>query len=331
MRRQLARTVNKMLARAGVRLVSEHDLYPWQIAPSNGESVGNRLLPDGAADYLRFDNPRLSELLERYSGCDPAVTSPAVWTEGTLTDLRYFRGDNPFVWQLRGLNYNALTYTMSYYALKCGQCSDFLAAFAEDGLFGAHAFEIDGRLVTRDLLDSVREVDFIRTHIGLEGKTILDIGAGYGRFAHRLSETAADLTVYATDGYAPSTFLAEYYLRFRRADRAHAVPLDEVEALLGKTKIDLATNIHSFSECTPDAVTWWAKLLASAEVPHLMIVPNGEHFNLARPSQYNDGADMEATLGDCGYRPVVRELRYADPAVQKYGVDPCQLVLFELR
>ena len=333
MRRELARAANLMLARAGVRLVSVHDLYPWQIAPSNSESSGNGPLPEGAADYLRFDNPRLTELVDRYSRCDAAVTSPAIWTEGTLTssDLGYFRGDNPFVWQLRGLNYNALTYAMSYYALKCGPGGDLLAAFAEDGLFGAHAFEIDGRLVTRDLVDSVREVDFIRTHVGLEGKAILDIGAGYGRLAHRLSETGADLAVYATDGYAPSTFLAEYYLRFRSAERARAVPLDEVEKLLETTKIDLATNVHSFSECTPAAVSWWASRLAKAKVPHLMVVPNGEHFDLSQPCRYNGGADMEATLGECGYRPVARELRYRDPAVQKYGVDPCQLVLFELR
>ena len=333
MRRELARTVNAMLAGTGVRLVSRHDLYPWQYAPSDAAIAGTRSLPEGAADYLRFDNPRLAELVERYSRCDPAVTSPAVWTEGTLTssDLSYFRGDNPFVWQLRGLNYNELTYTMSYYALKCGRGSDLLAAFAEDGLFGAQTFEVDGRIVTRDLLDSVREVEFIRTHVGLEGKSILDIGAGYGRLAHRLSETGADLAVYATDGYAPSSFLAEYYLRFRSAERARVVPLDEVETLLNTTKIDLATNVHSFSECTPAAVSWWASRLAKAKVSHLLLVPNGEHFDLTRPSRYNSGADLEATLGESGYRPAVRELRYADPAVQKYGVDPCQIVLFELQ
>lgn len=330
---QAARVANAFLAPFGLRLMTRGGLYPWQMSPARGGSVGNGEVPDGAAEYLRYDNPRLVELLDRYSRFDPQVTAPAVWTEGTLNsdELLHFRGDNAFVWQLRGLNFNELTYAMSYYALKTGPASDLLAAFSEDGLFGAHCFKIDGRIVTRDLLDSVREVDFIRTHVGLQGRTILDIGAGYGRLAHRLSEAEPSLTVYATDAFAPSTFVAEYYLGFRGARQARALPLDEAEGLLRDKKVDLATNVHSFSECTPEAVAWWARRLAEAEVPRLMIIPNGEYFDLSQPCRYNGGKDMEATLGACGYTPVVRELRYADPAVQKYGVDPCQIALFELR
>ena len=329
MRSQVARAANLILAKAGLRLMTRASLYPWQDAPA----FADRRLPDGAEQFLTFDNPRLRELVDRYKAFDPAVTTPAVWTDDKLasSDLLYFRGDNPFVWQSRGLNYNELTYTMSYYALKSGSCGDLLAAMSEDGLFGAHAVEVDGRLVTRDLLDSVGEIDFLKRHVGLDGKAVLDIGAGYGRLAHRLTETVADVTVYATDGYATSTFLAEYYLAFRKAGKARAVPLDEVEQLLSETRIEVATNVHSFSECTPEAVAWWATRLAEARVPWLMVVPNGPTSDLEDVCRYNSGEDMEATLARCGFRPTIRELRYRDPAVQKYGVDPCRIVLFELR
>lgn len=330
---RVAAGANALLGQAGLKIMRYRSLYPWQIAPARGDSVASTEVPSGAAEHLRFDNPALVDLLDRYRRFDPQVTAAKDWTESKISSshLLYFRGDNPYVWQLRGPNFNELTYTVTYYALKSGRARDLLSIFTEDGLFGVHTFTIDGRSISRDLLDSVTEIDFIRRHLGLDGKSVLDIGAGYGRLAHRLTSASESIRVFATDAYAPSTFISEYYLNIRKAKNARTVPLDEVEELLRNEKIDLATNIHSFSECTADAVGWWAKRLADAQVPRLMLIPNARVFYLAELARDRAGAEIEATLAQYGYRPAVRELRFDDPVIQRYGVDPAPITLFELQ
>jgi SAM-dependent methyltransferase len=292
-------------------------------------------LPAAAAGDLRPDNPRLLELRARYAKADPRVTTPAAWTDDRLppADMVYFRADNHFIWQLRGPNRNELTYALTYYHLIARGDDGLIDLLGEDGAFGAVTFAVDGRPVSRDLMDSVGEIQFLKRNTILgEGRgNVLDIGAGYGRLAWRLEQASgAQMRVFATDAFAPATFLAEYYLRHRGAKRAFAVPLDEVEALLAETKIDVAVNVHSFSECTADAVAWWAERLARHRVPQLMIVPNGG-TTAGERCQIGSGEDMEAVLERVGYRIKLREPRYADPIVQKYGIDPVWLHLFELR
>jgi hypothetical protein len=105
---------------------------------------------------------------------------------------------------------------------------------------------------------------------------VLDIGAGYGRLAHRMLTALPNIRdYYCTDAVPVSTFLSEYYLQYRElGDRAHVIPLDEIENTLKEQPVQLAINIHSFSECGTAAIDWWVKLLAKSKVRHLMIVPN---------------------------------------------------------
>ena len=78
------------------------------------------------------------------------------------------------------------------------------------------------------------------------------------------------------DAIPESTFVSEYYLRHRGC----APPARVVRARRGRRAssqpgaFDLAVNIHSFSECTLDAVEWWVALLRRLEVPRLLVVPN---------------------------------------------------------
>ena len=336
MLKQTMSRLNRTLSRRfDLALSRASKLYPWQVDGSRSDALPPPDLPEGAADYLRLDHPRLAELRERYAAFGD-VTAPFVWTPDKFTpdQLLYFRGDNPFVWQLRDPRMNALSYGLTYYHLKSGEERELLAAMSEDGQFGAQTFLIDGRRVSRDLLDSAGEIMFLKRQVGIdEGSwNILDIGAGYGRLAYRLTETTgANVRVHATDAFPLSTFVSEYHLRFRGAERAKVVPLDEAEALLAKGGIDLATNIHSFSECTSEAIDWWTRRLAKAGVRLLMIIPNGRVFDGPTVCRTNDGRDMEAIFVRHGYVPVHRALRYADPVVQRYGVDPAQIALFELR
>ena len=60
-----------------------------------------------------------------------------------------------------------------------------------------------------------------------------------------------------------------------------------------------------------------------------MVVPNEGRSGGVR-CETNDGTDFEPILERYGYRPIAREPRYSDPALQKKGVDPVWLHLFEL-
>jgi hypothetical protein len=323
-----------MTGRLGMTVTRTDSLYPWQTRTPRPGPLDDAALPPGTESKLRPDNPGLCELQRRYAAFDLAVTTPAVWTNTQLSarDLLYFRGDNAFVWQARRLNDNELTAALCYYALKADDAEGLLGRLGEDYLFGAHAFSVDGRLVSRDLLDSAREIQFLirRAGLGERTRTVLDIGAGYGRLAWRLDQAMGErVRVFATDAFAASTFLCDHYLKFRGAKQAAAVPLDEVEALLARESIDIAANIHSFSECTREAVAWWAERLARHRVRHLLIVPNEGTSGGAR-CQLRDGTDFEPVLAHYGYRAVVREPRYPDSFVQGYGLDPVQLHLFAL-
>ena len=65
---------------------------------------------------------------------------------------------------------------------------------------------------------------------------ILDIGAGYGRLAHRMVSAFPNIqTYFCTDAVAISTFISEYYIRFRKLENnTKIIPLDDIESTLKK-------------------------------------------------------------------------------------------------
>ena len=333
---RLVKNVNRFFGDSvGFVLKRTVGLYDWQKQFADRKITDEASLPSGALEYLRSDNPRLLELEQRYKTFDPTVTVPAIWVMDMVNEntLRFFRGDSPYVWQRPGLNSNEVAYALSYFSLRSGSAKSVLDALPEDGLFGALTIPLDGRLVSRDLLDSVREIEFLQLHAGLgeSAHSVLDIGAGYGRLAHRLNQiTPESVAIYATDAFPQSTFLAEYYLKFREANRAQVIPLDEFDAFLETTPVEIATNIHSFSECAPAAIEWWVERLAKHKVRYLMIVPNGEARDGTIRCETNTGVDIEAIIARFGYKLKIREPRHREPLVQRYGLDPAQLNLFEL-
>jgi hypothetical protein len=334
MKRLLRRLNDAFAERLGICAVRTRRLYPWQRIAGAAGTAGASVLPEDARLRLHWDNPELLRLAARYDAFDPLVTRPAAWTADRLgrDDLLHFRGDNAFVWQVRGLNQNPLAYALCYYHFMATDREGLLARLDEDDLFGVHLFELDGRRVSRDLIDSAREIQFLQRHLGLGAKpaTLLDIGAGYGRLAWRIDQAfGGTVRTFATDAFAPSTFVCDYYLRFRGAKGAASLPLDEVDALLAREPIDLAVNVHSFSECTADAVDWWVARLSRHKVRHLFVVPNGGDAG-GRVCQGHTGASIEPIFERHGYRPVAREPRYSDPFVQAHGIDPIWLHLFEL-
>ena len=312
--------------------------FGYQVIASAGRSDDRQAappsLPEHAAAYLRADNPRLLELERAYAAFDARVTTPLLWRPGHVTafDTRYFRGDNAYVWQVRD-GASEANYALTAYYVKSIDALGLLERLDEDGLFGVHVFDALGRKVSRDLLDSIVEIHFLERHLGLSSRSalhVLDIGAGYGRLAHRMACALPQLSTYlCADAVPASTFLCEYYLRFRGVeDKVRAVPLHQVEQSLAGRRIDLAINIHSFPECTVEAIGWWLDLLRRHRVPRLMIVPNpAEHRgeNLVT----NTGESIERLLQLRGYRLEAKAPKYADPVVQRCGVQPTWHYLFQ--
>ena len=282
-------------------------------------------LPAGAEERLRIDHPRLVELREAYDRVDLPVRVPSRWSAErveSFLDLRWFRGETLIVWHYRELpRISALKYYVMLQYVRGRDATGLLDRLDEDGLFGCWTFDYAGHeTVSRDLLESVNELQFLDRELQLadrEQVRVLDIGAGYGRLAHRMVTAFDNVTDYCcVDAIAESTFLSEYYLDFRGvAPPARVVPLHELETSLEPGSFDLALNIHSFSECTLEAVAWWIELLARLRVPEVVIVPNEADQLLSLEA---DGTrhDFSGLLQQAGYERVTLEPVYADPAVR---------------
>jgi SAM-dependent methyltransferase len=159
---------------------------------------------------------------------------------------------------------------------------------------------------------------------------VLDIGAGYGRLAHRMLEAAPRIKSYTcVDAVPESTFLCEFYLQYRGLqDRVEVLPADELERHFDNGRYDLALNIHSFSECTYAAIEWWLRSLQKMDVRYLMIVPNSPESFLSLEKNRNR-LDYAPLLRNLGYELIAREPVFEDPAVQQLMEVRDNMYLFE--
>ena len=281
-------------------------------------------LPAGAEQDLRDDHPRLQELRAAYAALDLPVTSASRWAEEhveAFLDLRHFRGETLITWHYRELpRITALKYFVYARYIADRDELRLLERLDEDGAFGCWTFEYPGHgRYSRDLLESVNELLFLERAVGLSWRKnlrVLDIGAGYGRLAHRMCTAFDGIADYCcVDAIPESTFLSEYYLRHRRvAPPARVVGLHELDRELEPGHFDLAVNIHSFPECTYAAIEWWLAELERLQVPELLIIPN-EPEELLSLEADRSRRDFAPLLAQAGYELVLREPVIDDPAV----------------
>ena len=329
--------INSGLSRINHKIVETEFLYDWQIAPEPSLSYNPSKLPEGAINYLQTGNPKLQDLQTQYINFDKQVTTPLVWTDARVRpeDILYFRGDNAYVYQLRGPNMNIMAYALTTMYVKSIDSLGLMAVLNEDNYFGNYTFTIDNKCVSRDLLDSIMEIYFLEKHLNLSRSndmTVLDIGAGYGRLAHRMVTALPNIQRYlCTDAVAISSFISDYYLRFRgTTDKTQIVALHDIESTLRQQSVKLAINIHSFSECTISAINWWLALLQKNAVKYLMIVPNsGNHGGQQMLTQ--DGQNFGKVIEMHGYKLIAKEPKYSDPLIQKFAINPTYYYLFELQ
>jgi hypothetical protein len=325
--------LNVLLERKGKVIIPRDRLYEWQLNRIT-EPVYNPIgLSEDAKKYLVPDNPKLLDLKRRYAKCDPDVITPLQWKKDYVRteDIAYFRGDNAYVWQVRDskFNFNILGYTLAAHYVESIDHYKLLDQLTEDNAFGNFTFDIAGRVISRDLLDSIIEINLLDRYFGLMSRsdlTMLDIGAGYGRLAYRASTAVPGLKQYlCADAVPCSTFISEFYLRYRKTTgNTEVVALDEIERRLARKKIDIAVNIHSFPECRLEAIEWWVSRLARSHVKHFMV--NCESQKL----QTDDQKDFSPILERHGYRLLAREPKYRDPVIQKYAIAPDHYFFFEL-
>jgi SAM-dependent methyltransferase len=341
----LIQVLNRLLRAAGIQIVTSSALAAIKASTELPERhVGAQASQESRA-YLRVTNPRLVELRQRYAGHPAAARSH--WTPDLISrqvDLSRFRADSPYVWSERDAYVSldgtktrvatrAVNSVLSAYYVREHDHADVLGKAGDDGLFGNRLVAVDERLaVSRDLLDSALEINFLDRHLGISAReqlTVLDVGAGYGRFAHRMAQTFPNVRTLCTDGIPESTFLAEYYLRFRGVEaNASVLPLDELDSL-APGAVGLAVNIHSWSECPIDVIEWWVAFLSKRRVPNLFIVPNDGERLLSLES---DGArqDFAPLLQRHGYQRVALEPKYGATSVQQLGAYPAHYHLFAL-
>jgi hypothetical protein len=321
--------LKRALAGVGVRVerISEEERLLRQ-----GYDPGHPPPPNDLA-YLAPGNPRLTALEDAYRQrqrrLDRSNQMSSTWAmaqSSTAEDLRYFRGDNLYLWQYtRSPLHNRYRYFIyGRYVEGIDSYGLLGTVLDEDGEFGCFTFEFDGQpAFSRDLLDSVNELTFLGRHTGLfdiADCEVLDIGAGYGRLAHRALTAAPNIYRYwCVDALARSTFLSEYYLRHRgMGDRAAVIPLTDLDSGrggLGRRKINIAVNVHSFSEMPHAAVGEWLSMLADLQVPRLFVVPNDKDQVLSREP---DGTrrDCGSLFSEAGYRLAVSEPAIRDAAVR---------------
>ncbi len=148
----------------------------------------------------------------------------------------------------------------------------WLDLLKEDDAFKCPIDNIDGVVVSRDLLDSILEIEFLeRCGFSLNEIQILDIGAGYGRLAHRLLTVYPNAFVYCTDKIQISQEVCRKYLQFREISRAEVVAPADLSKIENPT---LAINIHSWPECTHAEIIEWLDWLANHNVPHIFVIPH---------------------------------------------------------
>lgn len=355
-------TINSILNRVDLKLIRSSEIKKIYSLKYKYEkllqrfNVSNELLfkpshnkltlPENAENYLQFNNPRLIELKQKYQILSNPVIDPSQWTESfvsSIDKLQFFRGDYVYVWQFRNIN-TELHYWLTTYYIKTIDKLGLLELLKEDNLFGCYTFStIDNLCVSRDLLDSILEIYFLEQSIKiseLSNVKILDIGAGYGRLAHRMVKGLPNIEkVFCVDAVAESTFISEYYLRFRSIEKkAVVIPLYDLDNTLANESINLAINIHSFSECTLASIKAWLDILQKYKIEYLMIVPNypynqkinNQKSKLLTTEKTGEKLDFFPLIESSGYRLLVSQPKYLDPVLQKHGISPTHYYLFQL-
>jgi SAM-dependent methyltransferase len=248
------------------------------LAPSQSEFDEN---------YLSAQNPKLMSLYERYREHTPylRITSPLWHGIPQQLKLDNFRAHCGYLWTRE----SPFRYKTAARYISRFDHLGLLRLLGEDNAFGCPTYTWNGVDVSRDKLDSIMEIYYLIRKLGLgvcDPVKVLDIGAGYGRLAHRFTTLFKNSEYYCVDAIPISTFLCEFYLKFRKVKRGHVVPFDQIDTLK-KQRFDFAINVHSFPEQTRDSIECWMSLLDSLDLKRLVVVDHtGRWLTMELPDNH---------------------------------------------
>lgn len=306
------------------------------VAPAATGAQNKTNLPKSALDVLKPNNQALEDLRKRYEKSQLPMAVHSWWgKERTSNDmeLAWFRGDNAYVWQTRHMGTDPKTrYFLYAQDIIAHDHLNLLNTLDEDGAFGCWTFQYQSLpTISRDLLDSIHEINFLEEHLLISKghiKNILDIGAGYGRLAHRCHQAWPSVENYiCTDGVAESTHICQYYVKYRQLeDRVSVLPLDEVATF--SEKIDLTINIHSFSEMRLEAVQGWLDEITRLNSRYLFIIPNDSKRFLSIESDHTR-LDFLPLIEAAGYTQIASRPLITNPDIREMVGVKDQMYLFE--
>lgn len=113
-----------------------------------------------------------------------------------------------------------------------------------------YAVIYNGETVCLDYLQTVFEINFIEKGVNLQGTSVIEIGAGYGRTCHALLSNY-DISRYTIIDLRNALGLSRSYLKAVLDDQAYSkINFVEVDLFheVSKGKYDLCVNIDSFAE-----------------------------------------------------------------------------------
>ena len=163
-----------------------------------------------------------------------------LWTENYLKmKIYYFSEGITHTYIKKRKSINIFAYLITYFWFKSKDKANDLFFFKEEISFGIYNFVIDEKNITRDLLDSFNEIEFLKENVfkNHENKVkVLEIGAGYGRLAKWLTKNTKFIEhYYCIDGIPESTFISEYFLKkYHKIDNVTVVPVNMKESLVKK-------------------------------------------------------------------------------------------------
>lgn len=320
---------NRVLRRGGVQLVHAGKLGDLQQF-HDAYAVSSPAVQDddpSLAAYIRTNADRVDQLRSAY---DDVGLGASEWADDNVSagvDLQSFRADNMYVFQARGTPRFQYVETARY--VKNVDHLGLAARLEEDGAFGVTCVDADGWTVSRDLLDSILEINFLDEQIGLasmDRPVVLDIGAGYGRLAHRMTTGVPNIERYlCTDGVPISTFTQEFYLGYRKISAGEVVPLHEVGELGPDDRVGVAVNVHSFAEMPLSTSRWWIRQVERCRIPWVFLVTDAGAGTTALEADGHRRGDFTQALKDAGYRLKVKRPKYdgsvLDPRDQLFPAD----------
>lgn len=137
-----------------------------------------------------------------------------------------------------------------------------------------------GETVCLDYLQAVLELGFIDQEVDLQGASVMEIGAGYGRTCHTILSNH-DITGYTIVDLDNTMRLSRKYLSEVLDGKQFAkitfIEAGNADSALESMWFDLCINIHSMAEMTPETVQDYLGLIGRTCASFYVKNPVGKH------------------------------------------------------